>query len=54
MHHCLGAPLARMEMKVAFPALFDRFPGLRLADDADPTFRSFNIVYGITSLKVAW
>jgi cytochrome P450 len=54
VHHCLGAPLARMEMKVAFPALFDRFPGLRLADDADPTFRSFNIVYGITSLKVAW
>ena len=31
VHHCLGAPLARMEMRVAFPALLRRFPGLALA-----------------------
>ena len=30
-HHCLGAPLARMEMAIAFPALFRRFPTLTLA-----------------------
>ena len=31
VHHCLGAPLARMEMRVAFPALLRRFPDLALA-----------------------
>ncbi|GAB2514248.1 cytochrome P450 family protein [Nocardia heshunensis] len=33
-HHCLGAPLARMEAAIALPALFERFPNLRLATDA--------------------
>jgi len=31
VHHCLGAPLARLEAEIALPALFDRFPGLTLA-----------------------
>ena len=31
VHHCLGAPLARMEMRIAFPALLRRFPRLALA-----------------------
>ncbi|AYF76956.1 cytochrome P450 [Nocardia yunnanensis] len=33
-HHCLGAPLARLEASIALPALFARFPHLRLATDA--------------------
>jgi cytochrome P450 len=33
VHHCLGAPLARLEARVALPALFARFPRLRLAGD---------------------
>jgi cytochrome P450 len=53
VHHCLGAPLARMEMRIAFPALLQRFPGLRVAGD-EPQFRSFHFVYGLTSLEVAW
>lgn len=32
-HHCLGAPLARMEALVALPALFTRYSGLTLATD---------------------
>jgi cytochrome P450 len=39
VHFCLGAPLARMEASIALPALFDRFPGLRLAvapDELEP------------------
>ncbi|MGK5697088.1 cytochrome P450 family protein [Streptomyces sp. URMC 128] len=35
VHHCLGAPLGRLEARVALPALFDRFPGLTLAVPAD-------------------
>ncbi|MFI1257496.1 cytochrome P450 [Streptomyces netropsis] len=35
VHHCLGAPLARLEAAVALPALFARFPGLTLAAAPD-------------------
>ncbi|MFE0258105.1 cytochrome P450 [Streptomyces sp. NPDC059010] len=31
VHFCLGAPLGRLEARIALPALFDRFAGLRLA-----------------------
>ncbi|BBC32090.1 Cytochrome P450 [Streptomyces graminofaciens] len=31
VHHCLGAPLGRMEARIALPALFARFPSLELA-----------------------
>ncbi|KUL41532.1 cytochrome P450 family protein [Actinoplanes awajinensis] len=31
VHHCLGAPLARLEAAIALPALFARFPDLALA-----------------------
>ncbi|MFI0420846.1 cytochrome P450 [Spongiactinospora sp. 9N601] len=55
VHHCLGAPLARMEMRIAFPALLRRFPGLALADpDEEAIFRAFSIVYGLQSLRVTW
>jgi cytochrome P450 len=52
-HRCVGAELARMELRVAYPALLRRFPGLRLA--VDPTqipFRDASIVYGLESLPV--
>jgi len=34
VHHCLGAPLARMEGQIAMTALLQRFPDIRL--DAEP------------------
>ena len=33
IHHCLGAPLARMEGRIALAALHTRFPAMRLAID---------------------
>ncbi len=55
VHHCLGAPLARMEMRIAFPALLRRFPGLALAEPFDEVqYRSFHFIYGLRSLAVTW
>jgi cytochrome P450 len=55
IHHCLGAQLARLELRVAFPALFRRFPDLRLAvDPAEVRYRERSIVYGLEELPVAW
>ena len=31
IHFCLGAPLGRMEARIALPALFERYPGIELA-----------------------
>jgi len=54
-HHCLGAPLARMELRIALPALLRRFPGLALANPDGPVdFRAFSLVYGARSLPVTW
>jgi cytochrome P450 len=36
IHYCLGAPLARLEASVAFPALLSRFPELALAGPPVP------------------
>jgi cytochrome P450 len=55
VHHCLGAPLARMEMRIAFPALLRRFPRLALAEPfPDVRFRVFHFIYGVRSLEVTW
>lgn len=55
IHRCIGAPLAQMEMRIAFPALLRRFPGLRLAVPYEEVpFRQLSIVYGLESLPVTW
>jgi cytochrome P450 len=55
VHHCLGAPLARMEMRIAFPALLRRFPGLKLAGElSEIHFKPTSLVYGAHSLPVVW
>jgi cytochrome P450 len=35
IHHCIGAPLARLEGAIGLPALFERFPDIQLAVPAD-------------------
>lgn len=55
VHQCLGQQLARVEMRVAFPALLDRFPGLRLAIPAEEVpMRTGTDIYGVHRLPVTW
>jgi len=53
-HYCLGAPLARMEARVALAALILRFPHLRLATPAEQLhWRPGVSLRGLVSLKVS-
>ncbi|WP_436523100.1 cytochrome P450 family protein [Actinoplanes sp. HUAS TT8] len=53
LHYCLGAPLARLEAQVAFTALFDRHPGLRLAvPPGELTWRSGLLLRALEGLPV--
>jgi cytochrome P450 len=55
VHQCLGQPIARLEMQVAYPALLRRFPGLELAVAFDEVrFRDHGVVYGLHELPVRW
>ncbi|MEJ3742516.1 cytochrome P450 [Actinomycetes bacterium KLBMP 9797] len=55
LHQCLGAQLARMEMRTAYPKLLRRFPTLRLAVPVDQVpMRDGMTVYGVHSLPVTW
>lgn len=54
-HFCIGASLARTELRAVFTALFKRLPGLRLAVDLeDVEVREDKITGGLTSLPVTW
>ncbi|WAL63973.1 cytochrome P450 [Amycolatopsis cynarae] len=55
VHQCLGQQLARNELRVAFPALFRRFPDLRLAvAPEDVPLRDDMVIYGVHALPVTW
>jgi cytochrome P450 len=51
LHHCLGAPLARMELQITLPTLLNRCPGLRLA--GDPVRRPTFVLRGYQSVPVS-
>jgi cytochrome P450 len=51
VHRCIGAELARMELRAAYPALVRRFPSMRLVDE-ELGFRKVSIVYGVERLPV--
>jgi nocardicin N-oxygenase len=54
-HHCLGAHLARAELRVGLTALLDRFPGLTVAVPAgELEWRRGMFIRGLRSLPVRW
>jgi len=55
VHHCVGAPLARLELQVALGTLVRRLPGLRLAVPADEVvFRTNRVMRAVDELPVRW
>jgi unspecific monooxygenase len=52
IHFCIGAPLARLEMEVALPILFQRLPHLRLA--SPPRYRDAYHFHGLEELRVTF
>ena len=54
-HRCVGAELAKMELRIAYPALLRRFPTLRLDVPMDQvSFHEYSVVHGVDTLPVAW
>ena len=54
IHFCIGAPLARLEARIAFEAMFERFPRLRLNDPAmKPKYKGSYFLRGLESLPMA-
>lgn len=53
IHRCIGAELARMELRIVLPRIFERFPNIQLAvDESDLEFRQMSFVFGLESLPV--
>jgi len=51
LHFCVGAPLARLELQIALPILFQRLPNLRLA--AKPEYADVYHFHGLKALHLA-
>jgi cytochrome P450 len=52
IHFCIGAPLARLEMLIAFQTLFKRLPNLALA--AKPLYKNVYHFHGLEELRVTF
>lgn len=50
LHFCVGAPLARLELQVALPILFQRLPGLTLAEP--PQYADVYHFHGLKQLML--
>jgi cytochrome P450 family 142 subfamily A polypeptide 1 len=51
-HHCLGANLARLELRVAFERLLARMPDVELAHDEPLALRPSNFIVGIEEMPI--
>ncbi len=53
-HHCLGAPLARLELKILFEEMLNRFDNLQFATDQPLISRRGNFVLGLNEVPVTF
>jgi cytochrome P450 len=54
IHFCLGAPLARLEAKLALTTMLERFPGSWRIPDVSLEPIQSDIVFGVKSLPMTW
>jgi cytochrome P450 len=54
IHFCLGAPLARLEARIALEAVLSRLPGLALDPGSRLERMDSTIVYGLKALPASW
>jgi cytochrome P450 family 142 subfamily A polypeptide 1 len=54
VHFCLGASLARLELRVMFETLLERLPDLSLATDEPLPLRPSNFIVGIEQMPVVF
>ncbi|MCM2400032.1 cytochrome P450 [Rhizobium sp. S153] len=52
IHFCIGAPLARLELNIVLPLLFQRLPGMRIV--APPRVKDVYHFHGLERLDLAW
>ncbi len=52
LHFCIGAPLARLELKLSLPILFERLPGLRFK--SEPQVKDSYHFHGLDRLELVW
>jgi cytochrome P450 family 142 subfamily A polypeptide 1 len=53
-HFCLGANLARMEIRVALEEILQRFPDMAFAPDTEPVRIASTLVRGIQSMPLVF
>ncbi|WP_328336333.1 cytochrome P450 [Streptomyces violaceus] len=54
VHFCIGASLARVELRIVFATPARRLPGLRLSREPDEPEVRTTLTGGVTELPVSW
>lgn len=53
IHFCFGAPLARLEARIALRMLIERFPALAVSSHDDVTYQNPAVIIGLRHLPIA-